>query len=119
MANLGNLYQPSIMEQAQAGNFRAIAYWLNSELVAQQIYAQVKAAHPGCLRVLVEFHRPPNRDRLTRFICHRLWCLNSDVIEGVQIVARCINQARPLWQQSIRITTPASRQRRQQLRQPL
>ena len=100
----------SIKAEAAAGSFRAIALWLNEYLVPQQIFAQVSAAsQPACLQVVVEFYRLPHRDRLVRFLCHRLWQLNSELIEGVHIMARTVGQTRPQWHEKIRIATPASR----------
>ncbi|MEO1126673.1 MAG: CapA family protein [Cyanobacteria bacterium J06639_16] len=113
MSNLALEYhqeeRPSIKQEAAGGSFRAIALWLNEYLVPQQIFAQVGSTQPGCLQVIVEFHQPPHRDRLVRFICHRLWHLNSELIEGAHIIARIMGQTRPLWQEKVRISTAASR----------
>ncbi|MFE4107787.1 CapA family protein [Almyronema epifaneia] len=99
----------SIRAEAAAGSFRAIALWLNEYLVPQQIFAQVQAAQPGCLKITLEFQNIPHRDRLVRFVCHRIWHLNSDIIEGVHLVARQAQQSRILWQERVRISTPANR----------
>lgn len=112
MTNLNYTYQASVLELARSGNFRAIAYWLNSQLVPQGIYVHVQAAKPGCLRTLVEFQRMPDRNRLIRFICHQIWRLESELIEGVQIIGRPIGESKALWQQSIRIPTRSERQAR-------
>lgn len=114
MSKLDVSQQQSVVELAQNGNFRALAYWLNSQLVPQGIYVQVQAARPGCLQAVVEFHRKPIRDRLVRFICHRLWQLESDLIEGVHILARYIGQSDFIWQQTVRIPTRTERRQRQQ-----
>ncbi|MCY7322328.1 MAG: CapA family protein, partial [Phormidesmis sp. CAN_BIN36] len=93
MSYAGESYHPSVSELARSGNFRAIAYWLNVFLLPHNLYAKVEAAPQfGCLQVLVEFHpsldrdakSPQFRSNLVRFICHHLWKLNSDVIDGVQ-----------------------------------
>ena len=107
--------RPSIKALAAEGNFRAIALWLNEYLVPQEIYTQVQAVGPGCLGILIEFYRPPHRDRLVRFICHRIWRLNSEFIEGVHIFARPVGQSIPLWQEKIRIVTPSQRQHPQKV----
>jgi len=112
MANQVNgdsLNPPSVVNLARVGDVRAIAHWLNACLVPQGIYARVSAAKPGYLRVTVEFERSPERDRLIRFICHRLCKLNSSRIKGVQIVARWADTLEMVWKQSVRINTPASR----------
>lgn len=100
----------SVKALAAQGNFRAIALWLNDPLVGHGIFAQVQAEQPGCLHVLLEFDHLPDRDQLVRFICHRIWHLNSPVIEGVHIVARYSGKNRILWQQRVRVMTPAIRQ---------
>jgi poly-gamma-glutamate synthesis protein (capsule biosynthesis protein) len=120
MSYTGDHYQPSVVQLARSGNFRAIAYWLNVFLLPHNLYARVEAAlQPGCLQVLVEFHPSPDHDAkspefrasLVRFICHHLWKLNSEVIEGVQVMARYVGQPHPLWQQSVRVMSPARRAR--------
>jgi len=117
------LYQPSVIELAQTGNCRAIAYWLNSLLAAQGVSVQVRPSAKHYLRISVDFQQPTRRevcmslrDRLVRFICYRLWTLNSQEIFGVQIVARMGGDPRVLWQQSVRINTPANRQRLRRMR---
>lgn len=101
----------SVRDLAAAGHFRAIALWLNQPLAPQGIFVQVQAHGPGCLQLTVEFQRSPMRDRLVRFICHRIWELNSELIEGIHILARPIGWQRVLWQQRVKIVTPALKQR--------
>jgi chitin deacetylase len=114
------LYQPSILELARAGNCRALTYWFNSFLGPQGISVQVLPAADQFLKILVYFRRPKQkaaclrlREQLARFICYRLWTLNSDAIRGVQIVARLADAPRVLWQVSVRINSPAAVKRRQ------
>jgi hypothetical protein len=110
---------PSRFELARTGNFQAIAYWLNQSLIPAGIYASVGASRQGCVGIWVElpplasnnWYLPTLQRQVVRFICHQIWKLNSDAIEGVRIVARLAGQRRVLWQQSVRIVTPASRQR--------
>lgn len=102
------LPQPStVRERAAAGYFRDIALWLNQPLAPHGIFVQVQADRPGCLRLVVEFQQPPIQDRLVRFLCHRVWLLNSELIEGIWVVARPLGHRRVLWQQRIKIVTPA------------
>jgi hypothetical protein len=99
-----------IQQLAAAGYFRAIAYWLNEPLVPQNVYAQVLADEvPGRLKVLVEFERAPQPQRLIRYVCDRLYRLNSEVIEGVHLIARFLGSAKTDWEQSIRIPTASQR----------
>lgn len=120
VVNPYGLYQPSVLEMARAGNFQAIAYWLNGYLAPHGIQAYVGPVRPGCLQIFVEFQplsRPRAfyvqlRDRLVRFICSRIWKLNSEAIYAVRIVACCAGDPQILWRQSIRIITPANRRRR-------
>jgi poly-gamma-glutamate capsule biosynthesis protein CapA/YwtB (metallophosphatase superfamily) len=103
--------KPSVREMAAAGYFRAIALWLNEPLADQGIFVKVQADRPGCLKLTVEFERPPIKERLLRFLCHRIWVLNSELIEGIYVVARPVGQRRVAWAKRIRINTPAVKQR--------
>ncbi|MEG3898498.1 MULTISPECIES: CapA family protein [unclassified Microcoleus] len=117
-----NWSQPSILELARSGNFQALNYWIDSLLRPEGIYARVEQAQAGCVQILVEFQRglaPDNtllgstlREGLVKFICHQLWRLNSPAVEGVRIHARLAGEPEILWKQSVRIVTPANRQRR-------
>ncbi|MEO1621937.1 MAG: CapA family protein, partial [Cyanobacteria bacterium J06632_3] len=99
-----------VKQLAAEGYFQAIAYWLNEPLVSQNVYAQVLADKlPGRLKVLVEFERPPQPQRLMGFVCDRLYQLNSNVIEGVYLIARAIGSGKTDWEQRIRIPTATQR----------
>lgn len=107
----------AVRQQAAAGHFRAIALWLNQPLAVHGVFVQVQAAaKPGCLQLTVEFHQSPQKDQLIRFLCHRIWLLNSPIIEGVEIIARLVGRRRALWQQRIRVVTPALKERQQQFK---
>jgi peptidoglycan/xylan/chitin deacetylase (PgdA/CDA1 family) len=109
-------YQPSVLELAQRGNFRAIAHWLNSILVSQGIHVQAEAPRSGCLKIMVNLQQtsrsarsPKARQQLVRHICYRLWTLNSAEIREVRILGRMAGQRDILWRQSVRLsvtTTP-------------
>jgi poly-gamma-glutamate capsule biosynthesis protein CapA/YwtB (metallophosphatase superfamily) len=109
---------------ARAGNFQAIAQWLNDALAPYGIWASVGAVRPGCLHVVLELPPViereellgPGRELLVRFVCHRLWKLNSAVIEGVRVAAGFSNEREILWQQAVRISSPARRNRQVQSR---
>jgi poly-gamma-glutamate synthesis protein (capsule biosynthesis protein) len=126
MVYSGSSNHPALVELARAGNFRAIAHWLNQALMPYGMRAFVGTARPGCLKVLVELHPAlradegmagPWQETLVRFVCHRLWKLNSALIEGVRVAARFADQQTILWEQSVRIAAPARRQRQQQSQQ--
>jgi poly-gamma-glutamate capsule biosynthesis protein CapA/YwtB (metallophosphatase superfamily) len=111
-------YQPSVLELARSGNYRAISYWLNVFLLPHNLFAQVRSTgQSGCVQVLVEFHPSPDvdakssefRKSLVHFICHHVWKLNSAVIEGVQVVARFVGTPQILWKQTVRVVSPARR----------
>lgn len=121
MAHSNALYQPSLLELAQDGNCRALSYWMNSLLNSQGVQIQVQPAPDRFLKILINFRRPRRRDaclnlreRLTRFICYRLWTLNSDAIQGVRLVARIAGDSKVLWQTSVRINSPAVAQQQAQ-----
>lgn len=114
-----NRSHPSRFELARRGNFQAIAYWLNQSLIPAGIYASVGASRHGCVGIWVElpplesnnWYLPTLQRQVVQFICHQIWKLNSEAIDGVRIVARLAGQRRILWEQSVRIVTPASRSR--------
>jgi poly-gamma-glutamate capsule biosynthesis protein CapA/YwtB (metallophosphatase superfamily) len=105
----------AVRSRAAAGYFRDIALWLNQPLAPHGIFVQVQADRPGCLRLVVEFEQPPIKDHLLRLLCHQIWLLNSELIEGICVVARPLCHRRTLWQQRIKISTPALKQRRARL----
>lgn len=116
--SMNTLYRPSLLELAQAGNCRALTYWLNSFLAPQGVQVQVEPAANQYLKIVV---RLPSsgmlstamRDRLVRTICYRLWTLNSQAIHGARIVARRSGEAKVLWQTTVRINSPAALKHRQ------
>lgn len=122
MTSFNPIAYPSMFQLAQRGNFRAIACLINSYLAPYGIYVRAKPVHGGCLSLKVEIESLPNqpetiaqmRDRLIKFICHHLWRLNSEAIDGVRIVGLWSGNGRPnvLWNQSVRIVTPANQQRK-------
>jgi len=116
MAYLEHVSQPSMVQLARLGDFRAIAYWLNACLVPQGIYARVAADRPGVLLILLEFMRLPRRDRLNHLVCHRLCRLNSRVIRGVRILARFVDSDDILWDTSVRLLVPGRSPRRSRRR---
>ncbi len=100
----------NVRHLAAEGYFQAIAYWLNEPLVPQNVYAQVLAdPSPGCIKVLVEFERAPEPKRLLKFVCDRIYKLNSNVIEGIHLVARAVGASKTDWAQRIRIPTASAR----------
>ncbi len=106
----------SIIELARQGNFRAIADWINSYLLPQGIEVKIESRRAKCLKITVEFERIPPREHLVRFICHCLWKLNSDMIEGARIIGQLAGESKIVWEQSVRILTPAYRQKRSRSR---
>lgn len=109
MANLDSSWQASVIKLAHAGNARAIAFWINHYLVPQGICAQVVTESAGHLQIRVVCRQVPNRERLVRFICHRLCKLNSEVIRQVRITAQVVGASAVLWEQSARIIPPTER----------
>jgi hypothetical protein len=101
--------QLSVRQLARAGEFRAIAQWLNAPLIPQGIFARVAADRPGYLLVLLEVVDLPERDRLNRFIGYRLSQLQSKLIQGVRVVTRYVGSTQVVWDQTIRLRRPAAR----------
>ncbi len=117
-----------LLELARAGNLQAIAYWIDRYLIPEGIYTRVEALHTGCLTLAVEFRQVPVglspdsvladrgrgdslQNRLVQFICHQLWRLDCEAIEGVRIAARFAGQPQILWQRSVRLLAPAAKRR--------
>lgn len=103
MANLDSSWQDAVVKLARAGNLQAIAFWMNHYLVPQGICVQAMTDQPGHLLLRVMCRRSPDRDRLVRFICHRLYKLNSEVIRSVHITAQLVGSADILWEKSAKI----------------
>ncbi|PSB27878.1 CapA family protein [Stenomitos frigidus] len=125
MVYTDGVHHPSLVELARAGNFQAIAHWLNSVLMPHGMRASVGGIRPGCLKVLVEFALSPEqhelsdpwRSQLIRLICHRIWKLNSAQIEGVRIAGKLAHEKAVLWEQGVRVVSPARRARKQRSQQ--
>ncbi len=103
-----NILQPSLLELARQGDFRAIAHIIDSYLRPQGILARVGADQKGCLQILVEFQTEPVAERIVKSICHLLWKINSPTVQGVRVMARFMGEPEILWKQSVRIVTPAN-----------
>lgn len=109
MTNAARSWESSVVELAQAGNLRAIAFWINRYLVPQGICAQVLSEQPGRLLIRVVCHKTPDCNQLVRFICHRLNSLNSEMIRSVRITAQLVGSPNLLWEQAARITPIAQK----------
>ncbi|HEY9907938.1 MAG TPA: CapA family protein, partial [Thermosynechococcaceae cyanobacterium] len=124
MAYSSTILRPSPVELARSGNFRAIAHWLNQILMPLGMRALVGGAKPGCLKILVELQpwedfehiSAADRETLIRFLCHRIWQLNSALIEGVRIAVRFVGEPEILWERSVRIAAPARRHKQHRSR---
>jgi poly-gamma-glutamate synthesis protein (capsule biosynthesis protein) len=107
--------QSSLLDLARAGDFSALAYWINRVLIPDGFYAHVEGQGiRGCVNICVEFPAPRTaqqtdlQDNIIRRICHQLWQLNSTVIHGVKVSGSLPGRADILWQQTVRIVTPAN-----------
>jgi hypothetical protein len=104
MVSMEQSWESSVIQLAQAGNLRAIAFWVNRYLVPQGICAQVLSEQPGHLLIRVVSHTKPDCDRLVQFIGSRLNSLNSQVIRSAQIRAHLVGTSELLWEKTIHIT---------------
>lgn len=102
-------WQASVIKLAQTGNSRAIAFWLNRDLVPQGICAQIVTEPTGRLAIQIVSRQLPDCDQLVRYVCHRLCQLDSDVIQQVRITAQLIGSPEILWEKSARIILPSAR----------
>ncbi len=107
--------EASLVELAQGGHLPSLNAWLNQRLATHRLRAKLSYVRPGYIRVSIAlrpsskltFKSPAFQKRLTRFICHQLWILNSDVLDGAYVVASYVGKPSILWKQSVRITSPA------------
>jgi poly-gamma-glutamate capsule biosynthesis protein CapA/YwtB (metallophosphatase superfamily) len=105
----------SMVELAQGGHLPSLNAWLNQRLATHRLHAKLSYVRPGYIRIAIALRPSPKvaakspafQKRLTRFICHQLWILNSDVLDGAYVVASYIGKPSILWKQSVRITSPA------------
>jgi len=111
------LHSSPLLDLARAGDFSALAYWINRVLIPDGFYARVRGgAASGCIDVCVEFPAPRTatqnelQTNIIRRICHQLWQLNSQAIHGVKVSASLPGRTDAIWQQSVRIVTPANQQ---------
>ena len=111
------LHSSSLLDLARAGDFSALAYWINRALIPDGFYARVRGGGvSGCVDVCVEFPAPRTATQselqtsIIRRICHQLWQLNSKAIYGVKVSGSLPGRAEVLWQQTVRIVTPANQQ---------
>ena len=110
MANLDSSWQASVIKLAQTGNSRAIAFWLNRELVPQGVCAQIAAEPSGCLVIRIVSRQTPDCDKLVQYICHRLCKLDSAAIQQVRITAQMVGSSELLWEKSAQITPVSAQQ---------
>lgn len=111
----------SLLTLARSGNCKALSIWLNTLFRNQGI--RVRAMHSQRrqdLTLHLYFCYPAQRDALIqaqadvmRRVGYRLWTLNSPVIQRVKVMAWQQGDRHLLWQQVLRINTPAN------LRHPL
>ncbi len=105
----------SMIELAQGGHLPSLNVWLNQRLAPHRLQAKLSYVRPGYVRIAIGLHPSPNltakspvfQKRLTRFICHQLWVLNSDVLDGAYVVVSYVGKPSILWKQSVRIISPA------------
>ncbi len=107
----------SRVELAQGGHLPSLSWWLNQRLAPYRLQAKFSYVKPGYIRIALELRPAANQDprdpafkkRIIRFICHQLWRLNSDVLDGAYVVAAYAGRPAILWKQSVRIVSPARR----------
>lgn len=107
----------SRIELAQGGHLPSLSWWLNQRLAPHSLQAKISYVKPGYVRVALAI-RPAFREdprtpifkkRIIRYLCHQLWILNSDVLDGAYVVAAYARKPGILWKQSVRIVSPARR----------
>lgn len=107
----------SRVELAQGGHLPSLSWWLNQRLAPHRLHAKLSFVKPGYIRlvlaILPAFKEDPRtpafKKRIIRYLCHQLWILNSDVLDGAYVVAAYAGKPGILWKQSVRIVSPARR----------
>lgn len=103
MSNLESSWEETVVKLAQAGNLRAVAFWLNRHLITEGICVQATTHQPGQLTLQTLCRQPPDRDRLIAFIGQRLSQLNSPVIRSVQLRTQLVGSTELLWTQTVQL----------------
>ena len=105
----------SLLELARSGNGDALSRWLNSLLADKGMYVKAVFAKQKPLTLQLYFLYPASREALiglqetiVRMLSYRLWTLNSPLIWQVRVLAWQRGNRTLLWQQSLRIKTPAN-----------
>jgi poly-gamma-glutamate synthesis protein (capsule biosynthesis protein) len=90
---------------AQSGDRTAIAAWINVYLLPQRLCAQIADWTHEQMTIVVHCRQLPDREKLVRFICHRLWKLQLKQVQRVCIVARLMSAVDiVLWSHWVRFT---------------
>lgn len=112
----------SLLDLAGRGNSDALSRWLNSLLAEKGLYIKAVFAKQKPLTLHLYFLYPASREVLlgaqgavVRMLSYRLWTLNSPLICQVRVLAWQRGNRSLLWQQSLRIKTPANLPQRLQL----
>ncbi len=107
--------EATMVELAQGGHLPSLNAWLNQRLATHRLWTKLSYVRPGYVRIAIALRPSANvsakspafQKRLTRLICHQLWVLNSDVLDGAYVVVSYVGKSSILWKQSVRITSPA------------
>ena len=107
----------SRVELAQGGHLPSLSWWLNQRLAPHSLQAKLSYVKPGYIRLVLAIRpafkedprTPAFKKRIIRYLCHQLWILNSDVLDGAYVVAAYAGKPGILWKQSVRIVSPARR----------
>ena len=107
----------SRVELAQGGHLPSLSWWLNQRLAPHCLQAKLSHVKPGYIRLVLAIRpafredprTPAFKKRIIRYLCHQLWILNSDVLDGAYVVAAYVGKPGILWKQSVRIVSPARR----------
>jgi len=117
-------HPPSLLELARSGNSDALSRWLNSLLAETGLHVKATFAEQKPLTLNLYFLYPAPRGALiaaqesvVRMLSYRLWTLNSPLIWKVRVLAWRRGDRHLLWQQDLRIKTPANLPQRLQLAQ--
>lgn len=94
--------QQNLLEQARAGNAKAIASLINRSLQPSGIATQA-VLKDGCLQIMLESAQAPNQQSLVAYISKSMTSLGSALIRKVKVYGRKTGEDFPTWNQEFEV----------------
>ena len=94
--------QQNILEQARAGNVKAIAFLMNRSLQSSGITTQADLKD-GCLQIMLQSAQVPNQQSVVAYISKSITNLGSGFIRNVKVYGRKTGEDFPTWNQEFEV----------------